>query len=162
MSEQNADAELAGGRKRAPPQLALYHFEGCPYCNRVRQAARRLEIPLELRDIRQEPRYRAELIAARGRPRVPVLRIQADGEAPRWLPESEEIIRWLYRRAGRSLAGAGQGMWSGLLPWLPAFAIGAGLLFPAGRPWLAGAGVAWILWRVARSARGPGSSGTTA
>jgi len=81
------------------PWLALYHFEGCPYCTKVRRTAARLGVALELRDVRQDPAHRADLIAALGRPRVPVLRIEdADGAA--WLPESSAIVDWLREQAG--------------------------------------------------------------
>jgi glutathione S-transferase len=78
-----------------PPGLSLYHKPSCSYCVQVRMAAERLGIALELRDVRQEPRWRNELLAARGRGTVPVLRIDhADGTS-RWMPESLDIIRYL-------------------------------------------------------------------
>lgn len=61
----------------------------------VRTAAERLGITLELRDVRKEPRWREELVAARGRATVPVLRIDAADGTTGWLPESLEIIRFL-------------------------------------------------------------------
>ena len=81
------------------PRLALYHHEGCPYCHKVRAAAERLGVPLELRDIRRVASYREELLAARGRPIVPVLRIESGPGRVRWLPESDDIVRWLTRHA---------------------------------------------------------------
>jgi glutathione S-transferase len=78
-----------------PIALSLYHRPSCSYCVQVRLAAERMGISLELRDIRQEPRWREELVAARGRATVPVLRIDhADGTTS-WLPESLDIIRYL-------------------------------------------------------------------
>ncbi len=77
--------------------LALYHFESCPYCRRVRDALRRLQIEIELRDIQLDPRHRQELIAARGRPTVPVLRLRSP-EGDRWMPESADIVRYLEER----------------------------------------------------------------
>ncbi len=74
--------------------LSLYHFDGCPYCDRVRSAMARLHIELELRDIKQVAKYREELVAATGRQMVPCLRIDATGPA-RWLHESADIVRYL-------------------------------------------------------------------
>jgi glutathione S-transferase len=87
----------AAGRGQLPA-LILYHKPSCSYCVQVRTAAERMGIALELRDVRQEPRWREELIAARGRARVPVLRIDDAGGATTWLPESLAIIRYLKER----------------------------------------------------------------
>ena len=81
----------------APTQdeLALYHFNGCPFCAIATAAIDRLGVDVELRDILADPKYRDELVAARGRVTVPVLRITSpDGEA-RWMPESRDIVRYL-------------------------------------------------------------------
>lgn len=83
-----------------PAVLSLYHRPSCSYCVQVRLAAERLGIALELRDIRQEPRWRDELLAARGRGTVPVLRID-DADGTRWLPESLDIIRYLKELANQ-------------------------------------------------------------
>jgi len=77
------------------PNLALYHFDSCPYCERVRGALRRLDLDVELRDVQIEPRWRQDLIAATGKPMVPCLRIEQAGGAARWLHESLDIIRYL-------------------------------------------------------------------
>lgn len=76
------------------PDLSLYHFDGCPYCDRVRAAMARLHIELELRDIKQVAKYRDELVTATGRQMVPCLRIENSGSA-RWLHESADIVRYL-------------------------------------------------------------------
>lgn len=79
--------------------LALYHLSTCPFCLRVRRVIDRLGVDIELRDIMENPRYREELIAARGRATVPVLRCTADGK-DRWMPESRDIIAYLEKRFG--------------------------------------------------------------
>lgn len=94
--------------KTEDPQLALYYFEVCPYCWKVRTAAKRFGIKLELRDIHRVAAHREELLAARGRPTVPVLRIEAAPGRVHWLPESEDIIRWLAGHAS-SRPGAAPG-----------------------------------------------------
>jgi glutathione S-transferase len=76
------------------PGLSLYYFDGCPYCQRVRDAMRRLQLELELRDIHGQPKYREELVGATGRQMVPCLRIEQPNGA-RWMHESADIVRYL-------------------------------------------------------------------
>ena len=79
----------------ATDKLALYHYDGCPFCALVRSAIDRLGVEVELRNIYENTIYRTDLVAARGRSTVPVLRIaSADGE-DRWMPESQDIVRYL-------------------------------------------------------------------
>ena len=76
-------------------KLSLYHFRGCPFCSMVSAAINRLGIQVDERDIMQNSQYREQLLAARGRTTVPVLRIDSpDGEV-RWMPESRDIVRYL-------------------------------------------------------------------
>ena len=76
--------------------LSLYHFDGCPYCGRVRDAIQRLGATIELRDIRRSSDHREALVAATGRQTVPCLRIgDADAGEDRWMHESADIIRFL-------------------------------------------------------------------
>ena len=81
----------------AEDTLALYHFASCPFCRYVRTAIERLGIDVELRDINQNPGYREELVEARGRATVPVLRITAPSGEERWMPESRDIVAYLER-----------------------------------------------------------------
>jgi glutathione S-transferase len=83
------------------PGLSLYQFPGCPYCQRVRDALKRLKLDVEMRDITAQPQHRDELVRATGRGTVPVLRIEDTPGAVRWLPESLDIIRYLEERAAR-------------------------------------------------------------
>ena len=76
--------------------LSLYKFDGCPYCQRVRQAMARMGLEIELRDIHANPRYRQELVEATGIGMVPCLRIEEGGKV-RWLHESLDIIAFLER-----------------------------------------------------------------
>jgi glutathione S-transferase len=77
--------------------LALYHYEGCVYCARVRRALAELHVEVELRDIEEEPAHLRALVEARGRRTVPVLRIRHD-EGDEWMPESADIVAYLRRR----------------------------------------------------------------
>lgn len=76
-------------------KLALYQFDACPYCAMVRSTIERLGIDIELRDIFENSRYRTELIEARGRATVPVLRITSPDDEERWMSESQDIISYL-------------------------------------------------------------------
>lgn len=75
-------------------KLALYHFDGCPFCMRVRRAIDLLGIDVELRNIYENREHLDALMAARGRATVPVLRITGPNE-DRWMPESADIVRYL-------------------------------------------------------------------
>ena len=77
------------------PNLSLYHFDSCPYCERVRSALRRLELDVELRNIQTRPEFRQELVAATGKQMVPCLRIEEPGGKARWMHESLDIISYL-------------------------------------------------------------------
>jgi glutaredoxin len=81
-------------------KLALYHFTGCPFCSMVRANIERLGVEVELRDIFEDDHYRDELIDARGRATVPVLRITSPHGEERWLPESRDIVRYLEKVVG--------------------------------------------------------------
>lgn len=82
---------------KAEDRLALYYSKTCPYCQRVLDALQPLGIDVELREVHEQPAYRDELIAARGRATVPVLRITSPGGEERWMPESKDIVRYLER-----------------------------------------------------------------
>lgn len=73
--------------------LALYQRYACPFCVKTRRAIHRLNVDVEIRDIKN-PIYREELIAQGGRVMVPCLRIEKSGDV-KWLYESNDIIRYL-------------------------------------------------------------------
>ena len=87
---------------RAPENdhLALYHLESCPFCLMVRAAIDRLGIDVELRSITQDPDHYDDLVDARGRATVPVLRITSPDGEERWMPESRDIIQYLENTYG--------------------------------------------------------------
>lgn len=84
----------------APARLTLYHFRGCTYCARVQRALQHLGVEIDQRDIHQDPAARDALAQAMGRTTVPVLHIAPEGDEPRWLPESADIVRYLYAERG--------------------------------------------------------------
>lgn len=86
--------------KRIIPDLALYHYRGCPHCSKVRQVLEDLDLSIEERDIRREPRFSDELQDATGQTTVPVLRIDKIDGTVTWLAESADIIAYLKERYG--------------------------------------------------------------
>lgn len=76
-------------------RLALYHYVGCPFCAMARKPIERLGIDVELRDISRDSEHRDDLISARGRATVPVLRITSPNGEDRWMPESRDIVHYL-------------------------------------------------------------------
>jgi len=92
---RSADDQLAVDT--ATRALALYHYDSCMYCARVRGVIARLGLNIELRDIMRDPQHRQALLAGGGRTTVPCLRI-ADGIDVRWMYESNEIVAYLSAR----------------------------------------------------------------
>lgn len=70
-------------------KLTLYHFDGCPYCSRVKDFLKQNNITISMRDIHTEVGTREELLKIGGKAQVPCLVI--DGKA---LYESVDIINW--------------------------------------------------------------------
>ena len=92
-------------------RLSLYYYESCPFCRMVTHAIDQLgdRAPdIELRHVLREPRHSADLMAARGRGTVPVLRIQEDGR-DEWMGESRDIVRYLRQQYGGDEGSGGQG-----------------------------------------------------
>ena len=75
--------------------LTLYHFQGCPYCARVRDFLSKEGIRVPMKDTHQTPAFRDELIKTGGKGQVPCLVI--DGKA---LYESMDIIEWFKKNKG--------------------------------------------------------------
>jgi len=99
-SEYYADQLIERCAPSATPaedKLMLYHFSGCPFCSMVRANIERLGLTVELRDIFEDASYRDELIEARGRATVPVLRITSPNGEERWVPESRDIVSYLEK-----------------------------------------------------------------
>ena len=78
-----------------PERLSLYITRYCPFCIYVVRSIKQLGVDIELRDINKDSAARADLIKARNRQTVPVLRISNEGEPDTWMPESADIVRWL-------------------------------------------------------------------
>ena len=77
--------------------LALYQFNACPFCVKVRRAMKRQNLNIELRDAKNDAVFREELQKEGGKIKVPCLRI-ADGGGVTWMYESNDIIDYLSKR----------------------------------------------------------------
>lgn len=84
--------------------LALYQFNTCPFCIKVRQEMRRLSLPIEKRDAQHNATNRDELMQGSGTTKVPCLKItKANGET-HWLQDSNAIVAYLRERFPTSAA----------------------------------------------------------
>ncbi|GFM83746.1 glutaredoxin [Pseudomonas cichorii] len=103
-----ADFLTRPARKKREPQaqaavdqaardLALYQFHACPFCVKTRRTLRRLNVPVALRDAKNNENDRQTLLNEGGRIKVPCLRIQ-EGDKTTWLYESKAIIEYLDQR----------------------------------------------------------------
>ncbi len=78
--------------------LALYLYDTCPFCIRVKRVIRHLDLPIEERNTNHSRAYKAELRNGGGKTQVPCLRIERVDGGVQWLYESKDIIRYLNRR----------------------------------------------------------------
>ncbi|AHF66848.1 hypothetical protein PCH70_16950 [Pseudomonas cichorii JBC1] len=103
-----ADFLTRPARKKREPQaqaavdqaarnLTLYQFHACPFCVKTRRTLRRLNVPVALRDAKNNENDRQTLLNEGGRIKVPCLRIQ-EGDTTTWLYESKAIIGYLDQR----------------------------------------------------------------
>ncbi|MES2947674.1 MAG: glutaredoxin domain-containing protein [Pseudomonadota bacterium] len=78
--------------------LALYQFQTCPFCIKVRQEMCSLSLNIERRDAQKDVKNRADLIQGVGQPKVPCLKITDAAGNTQWLVESGAIIAYLRGR----------------------------------------------------------------
>ena len=79
----------------ATEKLALYQFEACPFCVKVRRAMARQSLNIELRDACNDMAIKQELVTQGGRHKVPCLRVESPDSDDQWLYESNDIIAYL-------------------------------------------------------------------
>ncbi len=102
MNNFNLEQELStafdeeNATDTSAPKLALYVTPICPYCIYVRTAISKLGLDVEIRNIYSQEHFE-DLVAARNRATVPVLRISSPNETieETWLPESMDIVAYL-------------------------------------------------------------------
>ena len=75
--------------------FALYQFNACPFCVKVRRQIRRHALNIELRDARNDETHKQALIEGGGRHKVPCLRVTNPAGDDTWLYESDDIISYL-------------------------------------------------------------------
>ncbi len=76
-------------------RLALYQYQACPFCVKVRRAMKRLSLDIETRDVKRCMTAREQLLAGGGDLKVPCLRIEDDEGRIQWIYESSDIIDYL-------------------------------------------------------------------
>lgn len=85
--------------EQALQTMTLYQLYACPFCIKTRRALRRLNLPIEIRNVHTGSPYREDLLEGGGRIQVPCLRI-ADQGADMWMYESSDIVHYLEQRFG--------------------------------------------------------------
>lgn len=93
VKRSETDQAVANAKAK---NLALYQLYACPFCVKTRRAIHRLNVDLELCDIKH-PQNREILEAQGGRVKVPCLRIE-EGDSVNWLYESKDIISYLDKQ----------------------------------------------------------------
>ncbi len=82
--------------------LALYQFQACPFCVKVRRQMKRLALNIECRDAKSDLQHQADLQAGGGRVKVPCLRIDKRNEQGEletiWMYESSDINAYLAKQ----------------------------------------------------------------
>lgn len=74
--------------------LSLYQFKACPFCVKTRRTMHKLNLPIELKDAKNNSNDRQQLLEQGGKIQVPCLRIVKQGQDT-WLYESKAINQYL-------------------------------------------------------------------
>ncbi|MGI4840416.1 MAG: glutaredoxin family protein [Janthinobacterium lividum] len=93
--KRNSDAQAAVDT--AAQGLTLYQFHACPFCVKTRRTLHKLNVPVTLRDAKNDASARDTLLAEGGKIKVPCLRIEENGQTT-WMYESKVIIEYLNKR----------------------------------------------------------------
>ncbi len=89
---------VSGVGKRPAQPLALYEFEACPYCRKVREALSILDLDADVYPCPQGgPRFREEVRTRGGKAQFPYLVDPNTGAA---MYESDDIVRYLATEYG--------------------------------------------------------------
>lgn len=94
---QRRSAEGQAEVTKQVASLSMYQFHACPFCIKTRRAMHRLNLPIALKDAKNNPEHRQRLLEEGGKIKVPCLRIEENGES-RWMYESNDIIAYLEQR----------------------------------------------------------------
>jgi glutaredoxin len=93
--KRSPDAQAAV--EASAKDLTLYQFQACPFCVKTRRTLRRLNVPVALRDAKNNEIDRQTLLNEGGKIKVPCLRIE-EGDKTVWMYESKVIIDYLNKR----------------------------------------------------------------
>jgi len=91
---ERSEQEQSGMDQRTKG-LALYQFNTCPFCIKVRRQIKRQSLNIQLLDAQYNQQHRAELLNDGGEIKVPCLKITSDSGEVSWLYESNDIIKYL-------------------------------------------------------------------
>ena len=96
-SKKKRSPEAQAAVEASAKALTLYQFHACPFCVKTRRALRRLNVPVALRDAKNNEPDRQALLSGGGRIKVPCLRIEEEGQTV-WMYESKVIVDYLEKR----------------------------------------------------------------
>jgi glutaredoxin len=88
-------AQLQATVDERTKNLALYQFQACPFCIKVRMSIKRLGLNIEYRDVLKNKAYEDELIKFGGQRQTPCLKIRKPDGSTQWMYESSDIINFL-------------------------------------------------------------------
>ncbi|MCU7939664.1 MAG: glutathione S-transferase N-terminal domain-containing protein [gamma proteobacterium symbiont of Bathyaustriella thionipta] len=75
--------------------LALYQFNSCPFCIKVRRQIKRQSLAIQLIDAQHNQQHKEALLNGGGAIKVPCLKMINETGEVSWLYESNDIIRYL-------------------------------------------------------------------
>ena len=96
-SKMKRSAEAQVEVVKEAEKLALYQFNACPFCVKTRRTMHKLNLPIKLKDAKNNDQDRQFLLEQGGKIQVPCLRIQSEGK-DEWLYESKAINTYLTNR----------------------------------------------------------------
>ena len=91
--QRSAEAQAEVDKQTA--NMALYHFQMCPFCVKTRRQIHRLGLNIENRDARYDEKWNQELIEQGGKYQVPCLKITREDGSVEWMYESTDINQYL-------------------------------------------------------------------
>jgi glutaredoxin len=94
--QRSAEAQAEVDKQTA--NMALYHFQMCPFCVKTRRQIHRLGLNIENRDARNDPNWNQELINEGGKYQVPCLKVTRQDGSVEWMYESTDINQYLAEK----------------------------------------------------------------
>lgn len=91
-------AEAQAEVDKQTENMALYHFQMCPFCVKTRRQIHRLGLNIENRDARYDEKWNQELIDEGGKYQVPCLKIAREDGSVEWMYESTDINQYLEEK----------------------------------------------------------------